>query len=66
VPNGPYAETWIDDVEVITGPSVGGLAELPDVSDSSSRNYMALAGVAAAALVAFSAGAWYARRRWLR
>jgi len=66
VADGPYAETWIEDSEVITGPSVGGLAELPDVSDSSSPNYIALAGVAAAALVALSAGAWYARRRWIR
>ena len=45
---------------------VGGLAELPEVSGSSGPNYIALAGLAAAALVALSAGAWYARRRWLR
>jgi hypothetical protein len=64
-PDGDRAEVWIEDDEVISGATVGGLAVLPDVSDSSSLNYMALAGVAAAALVAFSAGAWYARRRWL-
>jgi len=45
---------------------VGGIAELPEVSGSSEPNYMALAGVVAAALVALSAGAWYARRRWNR
>jgi hypothetical protein len=64
-PDGPYAEVWIDDDEVITGAAVGGLAQLPDVSDSSSRNYIALAGLAAATLVVLSAGTWYARRRWL-
>jgi hypothetical protein len=45
---------------------VGGVAELPEVSGSAGPNYMALAGLAAAALVALSAGAWYARRRWNR
>jgi V8-like Glu-specific endopeptidase len=44
---------------------VGGLAQLPDVSDSSARNYIALAALGAAALVALTAGAWYARRRRL-
>jgi lysophospholipase L1-like esterase len=43
----------------------GGLAELPDASHSSERNYVALAGLAAAALVALGAGGWYARRRRL-
>ena len=45
--------------------AVGGLAELPDVSDSSAPNYIALAALAAVAIVALTAGAWYARRRWL-
>jgi hypothetical protein len=45
--------------------AVGGLAQLPEVSDSSGRNYGALAGLAAAALVALGAGGWYVRRRWL-
>jgi hypothetical protein len=49
----------------IYSPPVGGLAELPDVCGSSAPNYIALAGLAAAALVALTAGAWYARRRWL-
>ena len=50
---------------VAYSPPVGGIAELPDVSDSSSRNYIALAALAAAALAALCAGAWYARRQWL-
>jgi len=47
--------------------SVGGIAELPSVggSDSSTGTYAALAGVAAG-LATFTAGAWYARRRWGR
>jgi hypothetical protein len=64
VADGPYATTWITSNAPMNAP-VGGLAELPDVSDSSSPSYIALAGLAAAALVALSAGAWYARRRWL-
>lgn len=47
-------------------PPVGGIAELPHVSDSSFRNYIALTGLTAAALLALTAGAWYAGRRWLR
>jgi hypothetical protein len=47
--------------------SVGGIARLPEVSDSSGRNYVTVAALAAAALVvALTAGTWYARRRWLR
>jgi hypothetical protein len=49
-----------------TSPAVGGIALLPDVSDSSPSNYIALAALAAVAVVALSAGARYARRRWLR
>jgi lysophospholipase L1-like esterase len=44
---------------------VGGVAELPDVSDSSDPDYVVVAVLAAAALVALGAGGWYARRRWL-
>jgi hypothetical protein len=47
---------------LLLSPPVGGIAELPDVSDSAGRNYVALAALAAAALVAITAGAWYARR----
>jgi hypothetical protein len=44
---------------------VGGIAVLPDVSASSVPNYIPLAGLAAAALVALTAGGWHARRRRL-
>jgi len=44
---------------------VGGIAELPNVSDSSGPNYIALAALVAAAVVALGASAWYASRRWL-
>jgi hypothetical protein len=48
------------------GGSVGGIAELPEVSDSAARTYAPLAALAAAALaLALTAGAWYARRRWI-
>ncbi len=57
---------WTATVSPPTPAPVGGIAELPDVSDSSAPNYLALAGLAAAALVALTAGGWYARRRWLR
>jgi len=45
---------------------VGGIAQLPNASDSPGRNYIGLGALAAAALAALSAGGWYARRRWLR
>lgn len=48
---------------------VGGIAELPDLAESagsSAPTYIALAGLAAVALVAVSAGGWYATRRWFR
>jgi len=46
---------------------VGGIAELPDTreGDSLIRNYPVLAALAAAAFLALTAAAWYARRRWL-
>jgi hypothetical protein len=53
------------ELNIVSG-GVGGLAELPDVAGSSGLNYIAVAGLAAAALVALSAGGWYARRRWQR
>jgi hypothetical protein len=60
--------------------AVGGIAELPGLAGTSaeqaaaptegsgwsSASYAALAGGLAAVLVVLSAGAWYARRRWLR
>ena len=61
-------------------PSVGGVAELPDIRGAPSQEagappgesgwsagaYAALAGAAAVAATAIAAGAWYARRRRLR
>jgi len=47
------------------GAPVGGVAQLPDASGPSGSNHLALAGLAAALLVALTAGGWYARRRWL-
>jgi len=41
---------------------VGGIAELPDVSGSSGRNYALLASAIATAVITLTAGAWYARR----
>ena len=48
------------------GSSVGGVAELPGVSGSSEPPYSALASGLATALLTLTAGAWYARRRWLK
>jgi hypothetical protein len=44
---------------------VGGIALLPDISDSSALNRIALAGLAAAVLFTLAAGVRHARRRWL-
>jgi hypothetical protein len=46
-------------------PPVGGVAEYPDLADSSGSNYVALGALAVAALAALAASAWYARKRWL-
>jgi hypothetical protein len=46
--------------------AVGGIALLPDISDSSAYNYIALAGVAAAVLFTLAAGVRHARRRFSR
>jgi hypothetical protein len=64
----------IDAALRLAGLPVGGIAELPlvepeaivDGSDSSVGNAAALAGGLAVAVLATVAGAWYARRRWLR
>ena len=59
---------------------VGGIAELPDIaqdsagnsqlpadaSDSQVYDYLALGTVVAVGLLALTAGAWYARKRWGR
>lgn len=57
---------WTATASFPTPPAVGGIAELPDVSDSSAASYLALAGLAAAALVALTTGGWYARGRFSR
>lgn len=41
-------------------------ASVTETAGSSAPPYAAIAGAAAAAAVAVTAGAWYARRRWLR
>jgi hypothetical protein len=49
------------------GATVGGIGELPDVAgtgDGLARNHIIIAAVTA--MVAFGAGAFYARRRWSR
>jgi len=62
----PLCDTTVVDWTAAVGQEpVGGIAVLPDVSDSAAGDYVALAGLAAAALAALTAGAWWARRRWL-
>jgi hypothetical protein len=56
-----YANAYISEPPL----PVGGVAELPDVPASSAPNYVACSALAAGALVALTAGAWYVRRRWL-
>jgi len=65
---------------LLRAPPVGGIAELPDIarapageaaaapegSGRSAGSYAEAAGGLAAAIVAGTVGAWYARRRWLR
>jgi hypothetical protein len=75
---GPPSMLCAPAMKTVTGPKVGGVAELPasaggdEVAAStggsgwSSANYAALAGGLAAAAVVIGAGGWYARRRWLR
>jgi len=50
-----------------SGAAVGGIGELPDVAATGNglpRNPIIMAAVTGA--IAFGAGAWYARRRWVR
>jgi hypothetical protein len=59
-------DTGVLDWTAVAAPiPVGGIAVLPDVSDSAPGDYVALTGLAAAVLAALTAGAWCARRRWL-
>jgi hypothetical protein len=78
---GPPARLCVPALKEVVGPgAVGGIAEGPGLAGTSgeeagtpaessgwsSAGYAALAGGLAAAVVALSAGAWYARRRSLR
>jgi len=64
IPSGGYT---IESTESgISETSVGGIAELPNVADSPAPAYLTLVGLAAVALLALTAGGWFARRRWLR
>jgi pimeloyl-ACP methyl ester carboxylesterase/archaellum component FlaF (FlaF/FlaG flagellin family) len=47
-------------------PAVGGIASLPDISNSSGPNQLVLAGAIVTAAVALTAGGLYAKRRWVR
>jgi len=72
------SRAWNVMVGPTPAPAVGGIAELPDIaqgpidgaastadsSDVSPRDYAVVAGGIAAAALAATAGAWYARRRW--
>ena len=50
----------------VTTGAVGGSIELfPGISDSPSHNYAVAAMLALVALVAFAAGGWYTRKRWM-
>jgi ABC-type oligopeptide transport system substrate-binding subunit len=60
MPGGWCPECWF------VGSAVGGIAELPDVPESSRPNYIVLVTLSASALAALTAGAWYARRRCVR
>jgi hypothetical protein len=63
-PGNPSCDTGDLDWTATAGyEPVGGIAVLPDVSDSAVSNYIPLIGLAAAALVALTAGGWHARRR---
>ena len=62
----PLCDTGVLNWTAIRSSLVGGIAVLPDVSDSSVSSYIPLVGLAAAALIALTAGGWQARRRRLR
>lgn len=69
VPNPGQEDTDGDGVgDACETAPVGGIAELPDIAETSARNYPALAGLLAAATVGaitLAGAGWYARRRWL-
>jgi len=57
-------------ISITAADPVGGIAEPPEIAKSAGRPsslpIVALAGAAAAGVIALGAGVWYARRRWLR
>jgi hypothetical protein len=77
---GPPVRLCVPATKTVIGPAVGGIAEGPGLAGASAEetgtaaessgwsaaSYAALAGGLAAAIVALSAGAWYARRRLIR
>ena len=77
---GHVSGTATDNLTIIPGSPVGGIAELPALAGPSAgqsgapaegsgwsgSGYAALAGGLAAAAIVIAAGGWYARRRWLR
>jgi hypothetical protein len=66
---GLHAVTTVSGQLAINTPcpaAVGGIAELPNVSDSSGPNNLALIGLAAGALAVLTGCTWYAGRRWGR
>jgi hypothetical protein len=67
---GPPAFLCDPAVRSIVHDPVGGLAELPAIAGDdggwSTWAYAALAGGLAAVIAAVTAGAWFARRRWVR
>jgi len=62
----PSAVGGVAELPALAGTSPGESAVPAEGSGWSAGGYAALAGGLAAAVVAITAGAWYARRRWLR
>jgi len=59
---------WLWCATTSSGLAVGGIADLPPlagIDGSPAHNYAIAAVLAFVAVVAFTAGGWYARRRWL-
>jgi hypothetical protein len=75
---GHVSGTATDNLTIVPGSAVGGIAELPALAGASAEeasapgegsgwsagNYMALASGLAVAVVVAAAGTWYASRRW--
>jgi hypothetical protein len=67
-PSGTTTPNQVDTavVQYTSQAAVGGIAQIPDVSDSSAPHHIALAAAAAAGAIALTAGIWCARRRRAR